>query len=167
MKVPEIETVSRPGRRDLLTGSTRREEGAPGSFPSREDAACSRRGLWVRGGVLCFLLLAYGGSWFLTAADLPAGTACPLRGLSGLPCPSCGFTRGFVAISHGELERALELNVLAPAVYLLGLLLVPFLLYELWSRRDVVDRFLCRHRRVVYVALLVAMLARYGALMGL
>lgn len=46
---------------------------------------------------------------------------CPLRTLTGIPCPLCGMTRGVTAAVHGNLGRALELS---PASILLVLLAV-------------------------------------------
>jgi hypothetical protein len=35
---------------------------------------------------------------------------CPLRILTGIPCPLCGMTRGVTAAVHAEFGRALFLN---------------------------------------------------------
>jgi hypothetical protein len=35
---------------------------------------------------------------------------CPLRSLTGVPCPLCGSTRGVIAAVHGHLGHALALN---------------------------------------------------------
>jgi len=52
---------------------------------------------------------------------------CPLRALTGVPCPFCGMTRGTLAILHGDLFRSLALN---PGVVLAVLVV----LYLLWRR---------------------------------
>jgi hypothetical protein len=31
---------------------------------------------------------------------------CPLRGLAGIPCATCGMTRAFVHLAHGDVARA-------------------------------------------------------------
>jgi hypothetical protein len=36
--------------------------------------------------------------------------ACPLRSLTGIPCPLCGMTRGVVAAIHGDFVAALRYN---------------------------------------------------------
>jgi Protein of unknown function (DUF2752) len=46
---------------------------------------------------------------------------CPLRGLVGLPCPGCGLTRAFCALSQGDLGSALAFNAFALPLALLML----------------------------------------------
>jgi hypothetical protein len=36
--------------------------------------------------------------------------ACPLRSLTGIPCPLCGMTRACVAAVHGHLGQSLAFN---------------------------------------------------------
>ena len=48
--------------------------------------------------------------------------ACPLKTLTGIPCPFCGMTRAVVAGVHGEIFRSLAFNpgglfVIALAIY--------------------------------------------------
>jgi hypothetical protein len=52
---------------------------------------------------------------------------CPLRALTGVPCPFCGMTRGTLALVNGDLVRSLALN---PGVVLAVLVVV----YALWRR---------------------------------
>ena len=49
---------------------------------------------------------------------------CPLRTITGVPCPLCGSTRGVIAAVHGHLGQALTLN---PASLLTILLAVALL----------------------------------------
>jgi len=37
-------------------------------------------------------------------------TVCPLRSLTGIPCPLCGMTRACVALVHGHLGTSLAFN---------------------------------------------------------
>jgi hypothetical protein len=36
--------------------------------------------------------------------------ACPLRSLTGIPCPLCGMTRACVAAVHGHVAQSLAFN---------------------------------------------------------
>lgn len=47
---------------------------------------------------------------------------CPFNNLTGLPCPGCGLTRGFVCLAHGRFVEALHWHPLSPFIFLLGLL---------------------------------------------
>jgi hypothetical protein len=49
---------------------------------------------------------------------------CPLRTLTGIPCPLCGSTRGVIAAVHGHLGHALELNPASLLVLVLAAILV-------------------------------------------
>lgn len=49
---------------------------------------------------------------------------CPLRTLTGIPCPLCGSTRGVIAAVHGQVGHALALNPASIAVLVLAVLLV-------------------------------------------
>jgi hypothetical protein len=58
---------------------------------------------------------------------------CPLRTVTGFPCPMCGMTRGVTALVHGDFARALLMN---PASYLAVALAVLLLLQ--WRTKKVV-----------------------------
>ena len=60
------------------------------------------------------LLLVLAVSLAVTPDDIDSGrvklTQCLSVRLLGRTCPSCGMTRAFVALSHGQLERAYRHN---------------------------------------------------------
>jgi hypothetical protein len=47
--------------------------------------------------------------------------ACPLRSLTGIPCPFCGMTRACVAAVHGHLGASMSFNPGGVLVVLLAL----------------------------------------------
>jgi hypothetical protein len=72
---------------------------------------------------------AIGALSFLVARFVPVlglPFVCPLRGLAGIPCATCGMTHAFVHLAHGEVARALHASplgaLLAAAVWLLAVL---------------------------------------------
>jgi uncharacterized protein DUF2752 len=63
------------------------------------------------------------------AATLPllpghAGLPCPLRTLTGVPCPLCGMTTSVEATVHGDLLAALRANPAGPLAVLAALALL-------------------------------------------
>jgi hypothetical protein len=72
---------------------------------------------------------AIGAASFAVARFLPVlslGYQCPLRAAAGIPCATCGMTRAFVHLAHGEVARALAASplgaLLAAAAWGLALL---------------------------------------------
>lgn len=60
----------------------------------------------------------------LSVSPIDPVPPCPLRALTGIPCPLCGSTRGVIAAVHGNLGDALVLNPASLGVLVLALLLV-------------------------------------------
>lgn len=62
---------------------------------------------WAPAGLT--LALAVKGCW----PDLP-GWPCPLRALTGIPCPTCFLTRATAAALTGRLELSVRLHAFGP-----------------------------------------------------
>ncbi len=60
----------------------------------------------------------------LSVSPIDPVPPCPLRALTGIPCPLCGSTRGVIAAVHGHLDDALVLNPASIGVLILALLMV-------------------------------------------
>ena len=86
-----------------------------------EPLEVDHEALWllVGGASLCLLGVALA----TPGIQLPR---CVFKTLTGLPCPSCGLTRTIIALSRGDVDRALFLNPLATIACAAGLL---YLLY--------------------------------------
>ena len=53
-------------------------------------------------------LIGAAGVW--PALPVHPPLACPLRSITGIPCPLCGMTRACVAALHGHLGASLAFN---------------------------------------------------------
>lgn len=51
--------------------------------------------------------------------DSTGGGVCVYRRVTGIECPGCGLTRGFVQIAHGRPLASLKLNPFAPVLFAL------------------------------------------------
>ena len=77
--------------------------------------------LWRERGLAWAVCAAAGAQAALVAAGLP-GWLCPVKALTGVPCPGCGLTRATAALFRGDLSAALRTHAYAPVI-LLALLL--------------------------------------------
>lgn len=57
-----------------------------------------------RAVALAALLFGFG---FVVGMDV---TVCPMAGIFGLPCPSCGLTRASLALVRGDWHRAMAIH---------------------------------------------------------
>jgi hypothetical protein len=53
-------------------------------------------------------MLGIAAVWPLSPVHPPS--VCPLRSLTGIPCPFCGMTRAVVAAVHGHLATSLRFS---------------------------------------------------------
>lgn len=98
----------------------------------------------------------------LHARDDP-GVLCPLRRLTGIPCPACGSTTVFMDLGAGDVAGAVLANPVTLLV-LLGLVVAPLGPGRLWWRLPA-----RRRTGVLLVGLTVAwgwQLGRFGLLPG-
>jgi hypothetical protein len=72
----------------------------------------AERQLAVVWGGLALAVVALEPLWVVIA---PLLRPCLLRSLTGIPCPTCGATRGALALLDGRLLEALALNPLVTA----------------------------------------------------
>lgn len=81
--------------------------------------------------------LRYAGAAMLAIAAvrplLPAtlGPPCPLRTVTGIPCPFCGMTRGVTALVHGHVSAAFGYN---PGAFLVVATALVLLIAWRWQR---------------------------------
>ena len=76
--------------------------------------------------LIVFSLIFLFAIFAITPDDIPAGKylSCYFRKITGLDCPSCGLTRGFIALCHANFAEAFRVNALT-------YLVAPFFAYRL------------------------------------
>src|SRR5215510_3986125 len=60
----------------------------------------------------------------LSVSPIDPVPPCPLRTLTGIPCPLCGSTRGVIAAVHGHVGHAVALNPASIVVLVLAVALI-------------------------------------------
>lgn len=86
----------------------------PASTSSRDSRRSEYATRAVAGG-----MLAVAAAWPVLPFHPPL--ACPLRSITGIPCPLCGMTRAVVAIAHGHIGASLAFNPGGIAVLLIAI----------------------------------------------
>ena len=79
----------------------------------------------IYGGIVLLALVA--GRFLPVLALAPR---CVFKGLTGVPCPTCGSTRSIVYLSHGDVASAFFMNPLVLAGALAALV---YLFYSLFT----------------------------------
>ena len=80
--------------------------------------------LWLSVAIACVALLAL--AQVSSQFEMPV-PLCPLKHITGIPCPTCGGTRAMRALlGHGAIFTALRFN---PLVTLAAFTAIPLLLY--------------------------------------
>ena len=113
--------------------------------------------LGLLAGTLLLPLLAF--DWVTAPGSL---VLCPLRAVTGVPCPSCGLTRALAHLERGHWAEAVRFHPFSPLVFLLLLALVIMLLFELATHRPIIGNPLRNRRDVtlVFAGLVVFQVAR-------
>ena len=106
---------------------------------------------------------AFALSFVWRPSGLPNADICLFHRLTGLPCPGCGMTHSFCAISHASFGAAWDYN---PFGYLFYGIAVLLLLRPLLGRQyESCERLILRPRAVsVGVAALVGAMWVFGVL---
>ncbi len=96
----------------------------------------------------------------------PGPKLCPLRWAVGLPCPSCGMTRGLAMCERGRFLEALWYNPLAVPLFLLALALCVLWAYEFGTNRSVEVVLRPAWKKGSWIAVLVALFASWAYLLA-
>ena len=85
-------------------------------------------------GILIFLTLVY-------VPNIHFAIPCFFLRITGIPCPGCGLTRAFAAISRFDLVEAIRANILFLPLTLGGAAYFICALVEVFSGKPAIARF--------------------------
>lgn len=92
---------------------------------------------------------------------------CSFYKLTGLPCPSCGFTTSFSLVMHLDPINALRANSVGTLLALFCICVVPWALVSAWRGRYVLIASGEQTLIVCLVGFVVLMLTRWGIVLGI
>ena len=88
--------------------------------------------------------------------------ACPLRGLTGIPCPFCGITTGCSWLVRGHFREAWHSNILSPFLMFGSLVLGAYvLIVRLTAGRAPITPLRAGPRRVLWMVVGAAIAASW------
>lgn len=85
-----------------------------------------------------------------------AQSLCPLKMLSGFPCPGCGITKSLVFFYEGNIQKSLYYHVLGPFVILFCLLTIGVLTTELITKKEYFNKLLFSKKLAYGLAIFLA-----------
>jgi hypothetical protein len=92
---------------------------------------------------------------------------CTFYKVTGLPCPSCGFTTSFSLLMHGDPVNSLRANSVGTLLALFWLSLIPWSLISAFRGRYLFIRSLEKALMYCLIFFIIIMLARWGLVIGL
>jgi hypothetical protein len=103
-----------------------------------------RRFVWSRIVVALSALAVLAASYLYAPFANGGPVLCPLHGLIGLPCPSCGLTRAFCRLARMDVWGALSFHAFSLPLFALFMLTPGICAYEVIRRRT------CRLHALAY-----------------
>jgi hypothetical protein len=91
-----------------------------------------------------FLILFHQNDHLETAQSF-----CPLKMLTGFPCPGCGITKSLVYCYEGDLQKSLQYHILGPFVILFCLATIVVLSTELITQKEYFTK-LIYNKKIAY-----------------
>lgn len=68
-------------------------------------------------------------------SQLPSWLGCPILHFTGIPCPTCGMTRSFLAMKQGDLSLALQFHAFGPWLGITFIVMTTHAAFELVVNR--------------------------------
>lgn len=110
------------------------------TVPPAAPGPAARRKLRLRGAAIalaCWILLMVARVNLGERLNVPA---CSFLATTGYPCPSCGMTRGMVAMTRGDIVTALRLHPFSVVLFAAIVLVAVFGTAEALTGRDLLTK---------------------------
>lgn len=108
-------------------------------------------------GALITLMVPFFLVYFNQSSHLESDQSlCPLKMLSGFPCPGCGITKSMVYFYEGDLHKSLYYHILGPVVIAFCVATVAVLSIELITKKEYFTRLLFSKKLAYRLAIFLA-----------
>ena len=99
-----------------------------------------------------FVLLLQNGNHHLETDQ----SFCPIKMLTGFPCPGCGITKSLVYFYEGNLYKSISYHLLGPFVIAFSILTIVVLTTELITKKEYFYNWLYNRKLAYSLAFLLA-----------
>jgi hypothetical protein len=103
----------------------------------------SSQGRIVRWGILGFSSAPLLGAYCYNQGDKIPFLVCPIRHFTGIPCPTCGMTRSFMAIARGDFSQAVNYHLFGLVLFVGFAIAIIHVILELATKRRI-TAFYCQ-----------------------
>lgn len=103
----------------------------------------SKRKIYGIIGALITLMIPFFLMFFNQSTHLETDQSlCPLKMLSGFPCPGCGITKSLVYFYEGDIYKSLYYHILGPLVIVFCVVTIVVLSTELITKKEYFNQLL-------------------------
>jgi len=96
--------------------------------------------------------------YFIMATNPHVETAqsfCPMKMLTGLPCPGCGITKSLVFAYQGEIYKSISFHILGFPAIIACIMTVIVLSAEIMTGKEYFQNILHSHRLAYFLAIVL------------
>ena len=117
----------------------------------------SKRKIYGIIGALLTLMIPFFLMFFDQSSHLETDQSlCPLKMLSGFPCPGCGITKSMVYFYEGDIYKSLYYHILGPFVIVFCILTIAVLSTELITKKEYFNQLLFNKKLAYGLAIFLA-----------
>lgn len=84
-----------------------------------------------------------------------AQSFCPVKMLTGFPCPSCGITKSIVYFYQGDILTSISYHILGPAVVFFCVFTLVLLLMEIKTKKEYFNQYLYSRKTAYALAIFI------------
>ncbi|MDI1318421.1 DUF2752 domain-containing protein [Flavobacterium sp.] len=80
---------------------------------------------------------------------------CPIKMLTGFPCPSCGITKSIVSIYKGNLIESIGYHILGPITVVFCFLIIGLLSFEILTKKEYFNNYIYSRKLAYGLAIFI------------
>ena len=82
---------------------------------------------------------------------------CPIKMLTGFPCPSCGITKSIVSFYKGNLIESFAYHILGPITVVFCLLIIGLLSFEILTKKEYFNKYIYSRKLAYGLAIFIGL----------